>query len=75
MPLVTILLDPSTDLILAQRYGPSMQERYSDYRNRDGLQVAFTTVLSRDGLPIVTRRVRTFDYNIPLDADLFTKPS
>jgi zinc protease len=75
MPPVTLLLDPSTDLIVGQRYGKSMIERYSDYRNVDGLQVAFTTVLSKDGLPMVTRRVRSFEYNVHLDAALFTKPS
>ncbi len=27
-----------------------------------------------DGLPAATRRVRTFEYNVPLAADLFNWP-
>jgi zinc protease len=84
---VTLLLDPVTHLILVQRYEGStnqlssqkspqiIEEQFSDYRNLNGLQVAFTARLLRGGLPVLTRRVRSFEYNIPLDAALFTKPS
>jgi zinc protease len=83
MQAVTVLLDPATALILAQRYemptgsGTSslMEETFSDYRNVAGLQVAFSAVVRRAGTPFLTRRVRTFEYNVPIDPALFTKPS
>ena len=76
---VVLLLDPATDLIVAQRYdadrGTSrVEEQFSDYRNVNGLQVAFSAVVQINGLPAATRRVRTFEYNVPLAADLFTWP-
>ena len=63
---VVLLLDPATNLIVAQRYdadrGASrVEEQFSDYRNVNGLQVAFSAVVQIDGLPAATRRVRTFD--------------
>jgi predicted Zn-dependent peptidase len=79
---VTLLFDPSTHLVLAQRYQAlvgaaraAAEEEYADYRNVDGLQIAFSTVVRRSGTPILRRRLRTFEYNIPLDTALFTKPS
>ena len=83
MPAVTLLLDPENGLIRAQRYQATagaglraaMEESFSDYRSIDGLQVAFSASVSRDGVPFVSRRVQRFEYNIPLDAQLFTKPS
>jgi hypothetical protein len=83
MRALTILLDPVTDLILAQRYelptgsGTTslMEETFSDYRNVDGLQVAFTALVRRAGAPFLSRQVKTFEYNVPLDSTLFIKPS
>jgi zinc protease len=76
---VTILVDPGTQRIVAQRYeagaGLAMEEQFSDYRNVSGLQVAFTTVVLKAGLPFVSRHLRTFEYNVPLQSELFTKPS
>jgi hypothetical protein len=76
---VTILVDPGTHRIVAQRYeagaGLAMEEQFSDYRNISGLQVAFTTVVLKAGLPFVSRHLRTFEYNVPLQSELFTKPS
>ena len=76
---VALVLDPVTSLILSERYvvppGDRVEERFSDYRNVDGLQVAFMAVVSKGGQPILNRRVRSFEYNIPLDPALFTKPS
>jgi hypothetical protein len=79
---VVLLLDPATDLIRAQRYEApaaaggreTVEEQFSDYRNIDGLQVAFAAVVQAAGLPILTRRVRTFEYNVPLAVELFTRP-
>ena len=83
MQAVVLLLDPVTDLILAQRYEvaagdggrTTMEEQFSDYQRVDGLQVAFAAVVEAGGLPVLTRRVRTFEYNLPLPADLFTRPA
>jgi len=78
-----LLIDPSSGLVQAQRYAApvvagaasAMEEIFSDYRNIDGLQVAFGAALKKDGVAIVSRRVLRFEYNIPLDSQLFTKPS
>ena len=83
MQAVVLLLDPATDLILAQRYDApagvtgraTMEEQFSEYRSVDGLQVAFAAVVQANGLPVLTRRVRSFEYNVPLAAGLFTRPS
>ena len=83
MQSVVLLLDPVTDLVLAQRYEVStgnggrtmMEEQFSDYKRVDGLQVAFAAVLEEGGLPVLTRRVRTFHYNVSLPADLFRRPA
>jgi hypothetical protein len=52
-----------------------MEERFSDYRSVDGLQVAFTAAVVKAGQPVINRRVRSVEYNVPLDPALFTKPS
>jgi hypothetical protein len=82
MHAVVLLFDPATDLIRAQRYdapgaagGATIEEQFSEYRNVNGLQVAFAAVVQSGGLPVLTRRVRTFEYNIPLAQDLFTRPA
>jgi zinc protease len=79
MPTVALVLDPVTSLIVSERYvvppGDRVEERFSDYRSVDGLQVAFTAVVSMAGQPVLNRRVRSFEYNIPLDPALFSKPS
>ena len=83
MQAVVLLLDPETDLIRAQRYDApagaagrtTVEEQFSEYRSVDGLQVAFAAVVQAGGQPVLTRRVRTFEYNIPLAADLFTRPA
>jgi zinc protease len=76
---VTLVLDPTTDLVVAERYeaspGMLIEEQYSDYRAIDGLHVAFSAVVRRDGQPFLNRRVRSFEYNIPLDPALFIQPS
>jgi zinc protease len=75
---VSVVLDPETDLILSQRYDApagSVEEVFSDYRSVDGLQIAYSTVVRRDGRQVLSRRLRAFEYNLPLDPSLFTKPS
>jgi hypothetical protein len=77
---LTVILDPVTSLILKQRYmaadGEGLaEEAFSDYRDVNGLQVAFRAVLRRPGAPTIERRLQTFEYNLSLPPALFTKPS
>jgi len=79
---VTLLIDPASGLVQAQRYaapaiagGGTLEEVFSDYRSVDGLQVAFGASVRKDGVPFISRRVLRFEYNIPLDSQLFIKPS
>jgi zinc protease len=79
MAAVTVTFDPSTALIARLRYlsagGATTEETFSDYRDVKGLKVAFMAVMSRDNAPFLKRVVRSFEWNVPLDAALFTRPS
>jgi zinc protease len=83
-PPLTLIFDPATTLLTKTRYrsgdtrsGPDsgVEEVYSDYRDVNGLKVAFTTELRREGAPAVRRTVSRFEFNVPLDGSLFSKPS
>jgi hypothetical protein len=39
------------------------------------LQVAFSVTIKHPGEPPITRILRSFDYNVPLDASVFARPS
>jgi zinc protease len=77
--LLTLVLDARTGLILRQRYPArivqgEIEEVLSDYRDVHGLQVAFSVVVRHPSEAPITRRLRTFEYNVPLDPSLFTRP-
>lgn len=77
---LTLILDPVTSLILKQRYMSAdgegvAEEAFSDYRDMNGLQVAFRAVLRRPRAPTIERRLQTFEYNVQLAPTLFTRPS
>ena len=80
---VTVMIDPDTALIVRDRFfspgagpqGATIEETFSDYRDVQGLKVAFKATVSRDGTPLVERVLRSFDINPTLAATLFTKPS
>lgn len=79
---VTVIFDPASALISRQRYtlesptGPvAAEEVFSDYRDVDGLKVAFRAIIQRQGAPRVERVLETFEYNVRLDAALFVRPS
>jgi zinc protease len=79
---VTWWIDPATGLISKARYRTSQggaevatEEVYSDYRDVNGLKIAFKTELRREGGPTVARTVRKYEFNIPVDSKVFTKPS
>jgi len=79
---VTLSIDPRTGFITKSAYRVAVpggdvaaEEIYSDYREVNGLMVAFKTELRRDGAPAVARTVRTYEFNIPVDPKIFGKPS
>ncbi|MGH9374047.1 MAG: M16 family metallopeptidase, partial [Vicinamibacterales bacterium] len=76
---LTLVLNPATGLIVRQRYpahGPAaeIEESLSDYRDVNGLQVAFSVTVRHPGELPMTRVLRRFDYNVPLDATVFARP-
>jgi zinc protease len=78
-PLV-LIFDPATDLIVKQRYPArgvkgEIEETLADYRDVKGVQVAFSVTVRHPGESPITRVIRSFDYNVPLDASIFTRPS
>ena len=76
---LTLVLDPASGLILRQRYpsastaGAIVEETFADYRDVDGLKVAFAVTV-RQPQGEVTRLMRQFTINVPLDPGLFTRP-
>jgi len=77
---LTLVLHPTTGRIVRATYpaegaGGEVEESFSDYRDVDGLQVAFSVTVRHPGLPPFTRVMREFRYNVPLDPAVFAKPS
>ncbi|HVH55354.1 MAG TPA: insulinase family protein [Vicinamibacterales bacterium] len=77
---VTLVFDPATGLLVHQRYGgdagePATEERFSDYRPVQGLQVAHRATVRRESSPPFDRVVRTFEINVPIEPSFFKKPS
>ena len=76
---VTLFVNRDNGLIERARYAAEpegrSEEAYSDYRNVNGIQVAFHTVVRRPGVTPIERNVKTIRFNVPLPAGLFVKPS
>jgi zinc protease len=77
---LTLVCDPETGLVVRQRYPARLamgdvEEILGDYRDVKGLQVAFSVTIKHPGEPPITRLLRSFAYNVPLDASLFARPS
>ncbi len=77
---VTMLITRDTGLIAGLQYveqagGGLTQEHYSDYRQVDGIQVPFRTIVRRPDAPTIERTVKDVRYNARLAPGLFTKPS
>ena len=75
---LTLLINRDNGLIEKSRYVVDegiTEEIYSDYRNVDGIQVPFHTILRRAGLSPLERDVKTVRFNVALPPGLFTKPS
>jgi hypothetical protein len=77
------MFDPESALIVRQRFispglGPDAavtEEAFSDYRDVNGLKVAFRATVYRNGAAVLERVLRSFEFNLPLASTLFTKPS
>ncbi len=75
---LTIFVNRDNGLIDRSRYdGPDgrVEERYSDYRSVDGIQIPFHTVVRRKGMTSIERDVKTIKFNVPLAPGIFEKPS
>jgi hypothetical protein len=76
---VTLVFDPDTGLLLSQRYGgapgdPLTEETFFDYRDIQGMKVAFRVRVRVAGRPPIERITQTIDFNVPVPATLFSKP-
>ncbi len=77
---LTLVLDPDSGLILRERYpapdaAGQIEERFADYRDVDGIKVAFSVTVAHPQLGDVVRIMRKVAFNVPLDPTLFTRPS
>jgi zinc protease len=78
MPPLTLFIKRDNGLIDRARYEGAegrVEERYADYRNVDGIQIPFHTVVRRPGMTSIERDVRTIKFNAPLAPGIFEKPS
>jgi len=78
----TILyIDPETSLVVKQSYmaggrgTPLVEEVFTDYRDVDGVQVAFATTVRVRGESVLDRRVTAFTINTPVSPALFKLPA
>lgn len=78
-PLV-MYADPATGLVTRQTYvaggmgQPLIEERFSDYRLVDGVQINFAANVRIGGNPALERTVRDIRLGGPLDPALFKRP-
>jgi hypothetical protein len=75
---LTLFINRDTGFIEKVRYDTpagAAEEEYSDYRNVEGVRVAFHMVLRRPKTMPIERDVVHIHFNVPLPAGLFTKPS
>ncbi len=80
---VRLRVDAASGLPAAVEYevpGPAgrrvlVEERFADYRDVDGLKLAFGAAVRRDGAVVMERTFTGVEVNVPLDAALFAKPA
>jgi hypothetical protein len=75
---VTLFINRNNGLIDRSRYDSAegrVDERYSDYRSVDGIQIPFHTVVRRVGMTSIERDIKTIKFNVPLAPGIFEKPS
>src|SRR5271169_4062899 len=78
---VKLYFDPATHLLAAARYqsvsdhgSSDNEQRWSDYRNVEGRQFAFSTDTVRDGAKLFDSTIQSVQINPKLDEALFAKP-
>jgi hypothetical protein len=74
---LTLFVNRDNGLIDRTRYegrDGRVEERYSDYRNVDGIQIPFHTVVRRPGMTSIERDVKTIKFNVRLAPGIFEKP-
>jgi hypothetical protein len=74
---LTLYVSRDTGLVDRARYDAAegrVEERYSDYRTVDGIQIPFHTVVRRKGMTSIERDVRTIKFNVPLAPGIFEMP-
>jgi zinc protease len=74
---LTLFVSRDTGLVDRSRYDAAegrVEERYSDYRSVDGIQIPFHTVVRRKGMTSIERDVRTIKFNVPLAPGIFEMP-
>jgi len=50
------------------------EEKFSDYRKVNGIDVPFKASVLRDGRPILDRTLKAVTFNVPVDPMLFQQP-
>jgi hypothetical protein len=76
---VTLFSDTVSGMVVKEAYplpggAESAEEAFTDYRDVDGVKMAFRASLRRGGLLVMTRTVTDVKVNVPIDPSLFTKP-
>jgi zinc protease len=78
---VKLYFDPATHLLAAARYQSARQsgfvdneQRWSDYRNVDGKQFAFSTVIYRDSAKFVESTIQEIKLNPQVEDSMFAMP-
>jgi hypothetical protein len=51
-----------------------IEERFSDYRTVDGIQIPFHTIVRRPRMTSIEREIKTIRFNVPLAPGLFERP-
>jgi hypothetical protein len=76
---VTLFINRDNGLIERAQYDAEAEgrasETYSDYRNVNGIQVPFHTVVRRGALTPIERDIKTIRFNVRIDPALFVRPS
>jgi hypothetical protein len=84
MPPLTVVFDPSSALIVRQRYRAAgapgagtvdTEEEFSDFRDVAGLKVPFSAVVRVAGQVTVRRTLHRVEYNVALDPSIFSLKS
>ena len=78
---MVMYIDASTGLVSRQTYvaggmgQPLVEERFSDYREADGVQITFAASVRVGGQPALERTVTEVKVGGPLDPALFKRPA